>query len=182
MGRSLGTIPPHGEIQHIQKIPVTWFMVADGEEAQIYVQRRILNQIPMGTHTRHPHFDEKYMQELVPVTGMHWRAQSPEDYDINQDTLGRVFESTATTHSSVSQTNIHEMLKLRFMRMVAAELEAAHRQKSFDRLVLIAPPKMLGEVRKQLARKVLATVIAELPKELAKHKAHELATQLEEIV
>ncbi len=179
MGRSRGTITPHGETGHIAKNPVTWFLVADGAGAQVYVRRRIKTRIPKGNR----HYEEKYEEELVPVAGMTWRAHSSEEYEMGGDVLGRVFQSVGSAHHMIEpKTDIRKELKLRFMRSIAETLQEAHRKKSFHRLVLIAPPKLLGELKKQLDGSILALVVAELPKEVTHFSGQRLAAQLEEII
>lgn len=183
MGRSIGTIPPHGETQTVHKTPVTWFLVADGAGAQVYVRQRIKARIPMGGNTKHRHYEEKVERELVPVSGMRWEAKSPEEYQIGNDLLGRVFESVgAARHMGEPHVDIREDLKLRFMRTIASQLQVACQQKSFDRLVLIAPPKLLGKLKRQLDENVRAHVVAELPKELTRYQGRALAAQLEKVL
>lgn len=183
MGRSIGKAPPNGETKRVRKKPVTWFLVADGTRAKVYVRQRAKVRIPMGARTKNPHFDERTQPELQLVPGMTWKAESPADYDFSNKTLGRVNESAIPArHMAEPRVDIREDLKLRFMRMVAEELEAAQKRKAFDRLVLIAPPKLLGELKKQMKKKLTQMVVAELPKEVTHSNSRELAKQLEEVM
>jgi protein required for attachment to host cells len=183
MGRSIGTISAHDETRGMHRKPITWFLVADGAKAQIYVRERVKVRIPIGRRTKPRHYEEKVAQELVPVSGMRWEAESPEEYQIGNNLLGRVFESATTArHMGEPHVDIREDLKRRFMRTIASQIQVAEQQKSFDRLVLIAPPKVLGELKKQLDESVLAHVVAELPKEMTHYTGHDLAALLEEII
>jgi hypothetical protein len=172
------------ETKSLHRNPVTWwFLVADGAGAQVYVRERVKARIPMGRRTKHRHYEEKVEPELVPVSGMRWEAQSPEEYQIGNNLLGRVFESVGPArHMGEPHVDIREDLKLRFMRTIASQLHVAAQQKSFDQLVLIAPPKLLGELKKQLDESVLSHVVAELPKEMTRYTGLELAEKLEEII
>lgn len=167
----------------IRRSPITWFLVADGARAQVYTRERVKIRIPMSGNTGHRHYEEKIEEELTAVEGMQWEAPVPEDYQMGNNLLGRVFESMTTArHMSGPSVDIRDDLKLRFMHTIANQLQAACQRKLFDRLVLIAPAKLLGELKKQLDENVLDRVVAELPKDLTHYEGRKLVTQLEEIV
>jgi protein required for attachment to host cells len=44
----------------------------------------------------------------------------------------------------------------------------------FDRLIIIAPPKILGQLRKAFHAEVVARIAAEIPKELTSHPISEI--------
>jgi protein required for attachment to host cells len=44
----------------------------------------------------------------------------------------------------------------------------------FEKLVIIAPPRVLGNLRKVLHAEVIARVIGEIPKELTSHPVAEI--------
>ncbi len=59
---------------------------------------------------------------------------------------------------------------MRFARQVAAELDAARRRDSFDRIVLIAGPAFIGLLRSALSEAVRATLVAEVRKDLVRQE------------
>lgn len=61
-----------------------------------------------------------------------------------------------------------------FAREVGRYLEKARVEHRFDELVLVAPPKFLGALRKELDKEVAKLVKDELPKDLSWFKAREL--------
>jgi protein required for attachment to host cells len=61
-----------------------------------------------------------------------------------------------------------------FAREVGRYLDRARLDHRFDQLVLVAPPKFLGALRKELDKEVEKLVADELPKELAGLTAREL--------
>jgi NhaA family Na+:H+ antiporter len=61
---------------------------------------------------------------------------------------------------------------------IADELSRAWANKSFDKLVLIAPPKMLGDLRAQLDKSVLPHIIGSLSKDLTHLSAGEIMIHL----
>ena len=61
-----------------------------------------------------------------------------------------------------------------FAREVGRYLEKARVEHRFDELVLVAPPKFLGALRKELDKEVAKLVKDELPKDLSWFNAREL--------
>lgn len=68
-----------------------------------------------------------------------------------------------------------------FARRVAAHLAEAHRQKQFDSLVLVAAPRFLGLLRKELDAKVSAVVEHELNKDVIHESEAQVAARLREL-
>lgn len=163
----------------IIKPPVTWILVADGKSAQVYTRMVGEKRIPLAGNAKHPHYDEAFIQELAPVPAMDFKAESPEIYETGRDRLARVQESANSAHHmSEPHINIHEEIKRHLMKTVAARLAKALAEKSFDKLVLIAPPKMLGELREYLAPAVKKRIAAEMPKDLTHYEGEELLQHL----
>lgn len=61
-----------------------------------------------------------------------------------------------------------------FAREVGRYLEKACHEHRFDQLVLVAPPKFLGALRKELHKDVERAVAEELPKDLSWFNAREI--------
>lgn len=61
-----------------------------------------------------------------------------------------------------------------FAREVGRYLDKARNEHRFDELVLVAPPKFLGALRKELGKEVEKMVTEELPKDLSWFNAREL--------
>jgi len=61
-----------------------------------------------------------------------------------------------------------------FSKRVGEYLEKARSQHRYDKLVLVAPPKFLGRLRKQLGKEVEKLVTSELDKDLYRANAREL--------
>jgi len=167
----------------LHKSPLTWFLVADGKQAQVYTRHRARNIMPLNGKKRFRHYEEYSEAELVPVPGTSWKAEALEDFEFGKDKLGRAFESASPTrHMTSPRHDIHEEIKCRFMKTIAEHLKNAEKRKQFDRLVVIAPPKMLGEFKKHLDKPVLERIAAELPKELSRFSNHDLTRHLKEMV
>ena len=63
----------------------------------------------------------------------------------------------------------------RFAHTLSRVLERGHVQGDFAKLVLVAPPKLLGGLRENLNQGLQAAVVAELPKDYVHSDAKELA-------
>jgi protein required for attachment to host cells len=61
-------------------------------------------------------------------------------------------------------------------------LEDAALKGSFDRLVLIAPPRALGDLRSSLAENVSRMVPEEIPKDRVDVPIHELPERLQHVL
>jgi protein required for attachment to host cells len=75
-------------------------------------------------------------------------------------------------------TDPKEVEKQRFVRQLADRLAEALAEGRFGRLVLVAPPRVLGELRAVLAEKVRATIVREVDKDLTWVPVHELPGHL----
>jgi protein required for attachment to host cells len=66
-------------------------------------------------------------------------------------------------------TDWHEIEKERFAKDLADILYAQAHRGRYDRLILIAGPNILGEMRGHLHKEVVDRLIAEIPKTLTNH-------------
>jgi protein required for attachment to host cells len=166
----------------IVKPPVTWILVADSRQAQVYVRHRTEKSIPLAGNSRRNQFEEIIAHAPVPVTGMKWVAESTDQYKVSRDRLGRVQESANSAHHmSEPRIDVKEEIREHFARTIAQELYRAREAKAFDRLVLIAAPKMLGEIKKHLDKKIAKLIMAEMPKDLAHYDSEEVTEYLNNI-
>jgi protein required for attachment to host cells len=65
-----------------------------------------------------------------------------------------------------------------FAKRIGEHLEKARNEHRYDRLCLVAPPRFLGALRKELTREVQKLVAEELPKDLSALSARELEDYL----
>jgi protein required for attachment to host cells len=135
---------------------VTWVVVADGSRARLF-----FNQGPgKGLH---------------PLPDGNISVEHPPTREINADRAGRTFDSAGEgRHAKEPSTDPHRNSKRVFAQKVANRLEQGHRQNAFDRLVLVAPPQALGDLRASLDKGVRTKVSGELNKDLTHLKDHEL--------
>jgi protein required for attachment to host cells len=80
--------------------------------------------------------------------------------------------------SSIEPTDWHQMAEDRFVRGIADKLyDLAHRR-TFQCLLIVAPPKVLGVLRKAMHKEVLDRIEAEIPKELATSSVRAIQQEL----
>jgi protein required for attachment to host cells len=93
-----------------------------------------------------------------------------KDQDLETDRPGRRFGGTHGNRHAVDgerSTQRHEMEQ--FAREVARTLDGARTRNEFDRLVLIAAPRMLGLLREALPDTCRSIIAAEVPKDFVGH-------------
>ena len=142
----------------------TWILVADGAHA------RIACNLGPGKGIEQP-LEAEFDGEARPTR------------EIQADRPGRSFDSGGEgRHAMEPRTDPHQHEKAVFVHDVADYVNAAAQKGRFDRLVLVAPPRVLGELREYLSDAAKANVKGELHKDLTKTPLHELPTHLGEVM
>lgn len=85
------------------------------------------------------------------------------------DRPGRVSASIGIARSAMEEADWHHIAKERFAAELSQALYRHAHANRFDKLVIIAPPKVLGDLRKAFHAEVTARISAEIPKELTSH-------------
>jgi len=166
-------------IVQIVKPPITWILIADAKQAQVYTRHRIEKIIPIDRNSKHHPFAEIITHAPLPLAGMQWEAESPKVYDVDPKQLGKVHESAnPARHMTEPRIDVHDEIREHFARLVSGQLNRAEEEKRFDRLVLVAPARMLGEIKKYLNEKSLKKVVAEMHKDLTHYEGDALAEHL----
>lgn len=147
------------------KKTVTYVLVADGARARLYANHGV-------------------GKGLQPVSGATHKADlHHHDRDILSDKPGRAYSSVGNSRSAMEpQTEWHRFEKHKFAREMAKVLDAAAASRSFDRLILVAPPATLGDLRMELGEATRKMVSAELPKDLTRHAEQELPEHLSSVI
>jgi protein required for attachment to host cells len=109
-------------------------------------------------------------QRLVEVDNLLNPDGRLEDREINTDARGR-FSGGHTGEDDVGAAEHRTEL---FAKRLGDYLDKARTEHRYDELVLVAPPKFLGMVRKSLGREVEKLVADQVPKDLSWFNAREL--------
>jgi len=99
---------------------------------------------------------------------------NPPTREQGTDRPGRSNASVGVARSAMEETDWHTIAEERFAGELADALYRHAHANLFERLVIIAPPKILGNLRKALHAEVADRVAAEIPKELTSHPVAEI--------
>jgi protein required for attachment to host cells len=142
-------------------MPTTWILIADGARARVLEQQKDYAALE-------PAFE-----------GEEFTGTTAQSRQIASDRPGRSFDSGGEgRHAMEPPTDPQRHAKFEFARELAEHLEKAANERRFERLVLVAAPQALGDLRDLLPKAVRARVIAEIDKDLTKVPRQELGKHL----
>ncbi len=87
--------------------------------------------------------------------------------EINADKPGRAFDSFGHRHGMSQEHEAADQVSLMFAKHLCDKLEKARAENRYAKLVLVAEPRLLGELRGALDKPTTALVSATLDKDLA---------------
>ena len=137
-----------------------WIVVADGEKA-LFLRNE--------GGAQHP--DLQVVQEM--------EQENPATRDQGSDRPGRYSDGPSVHRSAVEDTDWHRLGKERFAEQIAERLYKLAHRGAFKEIVLIAPPHVLGEMRRKLHKEVGGRIQAEIPKTLTNHTIDEIENFLQ---
>ncbi len=140
---------------------IIWVAVSDGARYRIFSCRRLGGPL----------------KEIV--SGASADAQTPTR-DLGSERPGRNQASPRQArHAFANKVDWHDQAEKQLAHDVAVRLNQGYARKAFQRLVLIAPPKTLGDIRADLQLKGLGDNLIDLDKDLTHFSEHELKGYLE---
>jgi protein required for attachment to host cells len=138
----------------------TWVCVADGARAQFYRC-------------------DGPGRDLEPLLGYGLASSSrAHGRAMTVDRPGRTFDSAGFGRHAYDEGDWQEDQKRRFAGCVADHLDRAADQHLFEHLVLVAPPGILGDLRKMLKGHTRDLVVAEVDKDLTHATPREVTCHL----
>lgn len=132
-----------------------WVVVADGEKA-LFLRNE---------------GDEKY-PNLEVFREIH--EENPPTREQGTDQPGRLNDGPSAHRSAVQEVDWHRIEKERFAKEVAEKLYKAAHRGDFWRVVIVAPPLVMGEMRKELHKEVSDRLAGEVSKTLTNHTVDEI--------
>lgn len=112
------------------------------------------------------------------VTEQQLQQENPPTRDQGTDKPGRFLGGDRVSRSAVEQTDWHRLAEERFAARVADLLYRLAHAGTFNTLIVIAPPKVLGNLRVGFHSEVATRVLAEVAKDLTSVPTHELPKRL----
>jgi protein required for attachment to host cells len=104
---------------------------------------------------------------------------NPATRDQATDSAGRASSPQGGVQSSVEPTDFHQIEEDRFAADAADFLKTGALKNKYDSLIVIAPPKTLGELRKHYHKEVSSRLKGELDKDLTGHPIKDIETALQ---
>jgi protein required for attachment to host cells len=121
----------------------TWIIIADGGEARILISEMGmigLQQLP----------NSSFSDPQLPT------------HEMVTDRQPSVRKSMSNaSHAVGSKSDPHKQRKIQFIKDVMGHIEQAGDSGAFDHLIIVAPPFILGEIRKELSPRLQKLVHAE---------------------
>ncbi|NBC34044.1 MAG: Host attachment protein [Alphaproteobacteria bacterium] len=147
----------------------TLFVIADGGKA-----RFLVNDGP----------DDDL--QLRPAAEFH--NENPPTREQGTDKPGRIDDAgkpvggtdvSIRGRSAMGETDWHQFEKERFAKEIAGHIDRSFVGGSaYERLVLVAPPQVLGDLRKELHKDSFAKVTVEVAKDLTNHRLDDIESRL----
>ncbi len=107
------------------------------------------------------------------VEGKRQTADAP-DRDRKSDAPGRSFDSTSSGRSAYEEADFHTLEEERFAAETAELLRKRAFRNEFDSLIVVAPPRTLGALRKHYHVEVEKRLAGEVAKDLTRHPVAEI--------
>ena len=100
--------------------------------------------------------------------------ENPADRDQKSYEAGRVFSSTGDRRSAYEEADYHKLGEDRFAAETGKMLKLRALRNDFQSLIVVAPPKTLGELRKHYHKEVEKRLTGEIFKDLTAHPIAEI--------
>ncbi len=136
----------------------TWVVVAESSRAKIFEvekndqSKRTLKEITGFSHS----VSRNHKQQL----------------DTSHQKESRHSQLTSTLDSHKTQERIE------FARSLSQHLNSARNQGKFGKLILMSPPRFLGDLRKNLGTETNKHVVSEVDKNLVRHSVQEIQAHM----
>ncbi len=122
-----------GSVMHHKLAHGAWVFVGDGQKALFLINEG----------------DEKFPNLRRLAVEEH---KDPPSREQGSDAPGRSYSSVGEIHSAVVETDWHEIEKERFAASIADRINKVALSGAFNQLVIAAPPKILGDLRREFTK------------------------------
>ena len=123
-------------------------LVADGRKMLFFRNHGDENQIDLRTEA-------------------HGQRDDRKDRELRTDAPGTSQQSAGYGRSTYEETDFHQQEEDRWIKDAAEELKKRVLRNDFDALAIIAPPKALGTLRKELHKEVEKRIVCTVNKEMS---------------
>lgn len=142
----------------------TWILVTDGGRARI-----------LETTAKRP--------GMQFISGSRTLLDEPSNAEFGKATPDHLYGSAALTRFSGQSRNKSNVgLEALFASQLATMLADHSAKDAFDRLIIIAPTTMLGNLRKMIKPEVRNKIVAEIDENPADIPSNEIASRIESVI
>ena len=146
------------------KAPRTWILIANGARA------RIVENSGVG-------------KGVTAVPGKAFEQKPNQAGDIMADRPGRTFDSKGSgRHAMEYGSDPVRVREKNFAGMLCEQLQQARAAGEYERLVVVASPQALGDLREAMSPDVKATLLEEIAKDLTHEPNNKLDRHLTDII
>jgi protein required for attachment to host cells len=131
-------------------------LVTDGRKTLFLRNQGDVNQIDLRTEAHDERDDVTSKGELA------------------TDAAGTVQQSGGYGHSTYEETDFKQLEEDRWAHSAAEEVNRRALANDFDGLIIIAPPRTLGELRKKLHKEAERRILCEIDKEMTRRPIPEI--------
>ncbi len=124
-------------------------LVTDGRKTLFFRNHGDENQIDLRTEA----FDER---------------EDLSDGEMKTDAAGSSKQSFGFGRPALGETDFHQLEEDRWAQAAAERVNERVLRNNFDQLVIVAPPKTLGLIRKKLHKEAERRLVREIPKEMTR--------------
>jgi protein required for attachment to host cells len=101
--------------------------------------------------------------------------ENPATRDQGTDKPGRYLGSDGLGRSAMEETDWHQLAEDRFAHAISTALYQLAHANRFEQLIVVAPPKIMGNLRESFHQEVTKRIVAEIPKDLTGRPKDEIA-------
>lgn len=108
----------------------------------------------------------------------HREQENPANRDLVSDAPGRGIASVGNRRSAMEEADYHQIAEDRFAAEAADMLRERALGGDFDSLIVVAPPRTLGELRRHYHKEVSSRIVEEINKDLTGRPINEIEAAL----
>lgn len=102
------------------------------------------------------------------------QQETTKDSDIKSDSAGRAMSGQGGGGGTMGENDFHQQAEDRFAADAAALLRQRALANEYEKLIIVAPPRTLGELRKHYHKEVTDRLVGEINKDLTGHPLPEI--------
>jgi protein required for attachment to host cells len=145
---------PHGPIPHDALV-----LVSDGKKALFFRNKGKVASVNL-------------------IVEQVFEQDNPANREQGTDQPGRAVASAGGPRSAMEETDWHRLAEERFAAEIADKLYQLAHTGGLRELIVVAPPKALGDLRKSFHKEVADRIAVEIPKDLTSHPVEEIERAL----